>query len=71
MHGLGLSKNVRWALGIGYVASIFFIYATGSGLGRSYMATVIPITEFVLVLVVSLLVLGIARVLGYRARAAG
>ena len=70
MHGLGLSKNLRWGLGITYIAAILLIYANGSGLARSYMATVIPITEFVLVVVVSLLVLGIARLLGYRARAA-
>jgi len=70
MHGLGLSKNLRWGLGLAYLAAIIFIYANGSGLARSYMATVIPLTEFVLVVIVSLLVLGIARVLGYRTRAA-
>ena len=68
MHGLGLSKNVRWGLGIAYLAAIFYLYANGSGLARSYLVTVIPATEFLMVFVVSMIVLGIARVLGYRAR---
>jgi hypothetical protein len=57
MHGLGLSKTVRWVLGLGYAAAVLFIYSMGAGLAKAYMVTLIPAVEFLLVLFVSLIVL--------------
>jgi len=56
MHGLGLSKATRWIIGLAYIASILAIYTLTEGLARAYMVTLIPLVEFVLVAVVSLLV---------------
>jgi hypothetical protein len=62
MHGLGWSKPVRWAVGLAYVASIFIIYSQTAGIARAYMVTLIPLVEFILVVLVSLIVLGLIRV---------
>lgn len=59
MHGLGWSKTVRWAVGLAYIASIFLIYSMTTGIARAYMVTLIPLVEFILVVLVSLIVLGI------------
>jgi hypothetical protein len=56
MHGLGLSKATRWIIGLAYIASILAIYTLTEGLARAYMVTLIPLVEFVLVAIVSLLV---------------
>ena len=46
-------------LGLAYVASILLIYSQTSGIARAYMVTLIPLVEFVLVIFVSLIVVGI------------
>jgi len=66
MHGLGLSKKVRWVLGLSYVASILFIYSQTQGIAKAYMVTLIPAVEFGLVAFVSLIVVGLMRLLGAR-----
>ena len=66
MHGLGLSRAARWAIGLAYIAAVLFIYSVGPGIASSYMVTLIPLVEFVLVLIVSLLVLVLAWALGGR-----
>jgi hypothetical protein len=57
MHGLGLSKTVRWSLGLAYIASILLIYSQTTGIARAYMVTLIPLVEFILVVFVSAIVL--------------
>jgi hypothetical protein len=56
MHGLGLGKTTRWIIGLSYIAAILAIYSLTEGLARAYMVTLIPLVEFVLVAIVSLLV---------------
>lgn len=63
MHGLGLSKAARWGIGLAYIASILAIYSLTAGLARAYMVTLIPLVEFVLVFIVSLLVLGLLKLI--------
>ena len=63
MHGLGLSKSVRWALGLGYAASILAIYSLTEGVAQAYMVTLIPLVEFILVAIVSSLVLLILKLI--------
>ena len=70
MHGLGLSKTTRWILGLLYIAVVAMIYANTQGLMSSYEAGLIPLVEFVLVVIVSLLVWILAKVFGFRAEAA-
>jgi uncharacterized membrane protein len=57
MHGLGLSKTVRWGLGLAYVASILAIYSLTEGVAKAYMVTLIPLVEFILVVIVSALMM--------------
>jgi hypothetical protein len=57
MHGLGLSKAVRWGIGLAYAACILVIYSQTEGIAQSYMVTLIPLVEFILVVFVSVLVL--------------
>jgi len=57
MHGLGLTKAARWGIGLAYAATIFVIYSMTEGIARAYMVTLIPLVEFVLVVIVSALVL--------------
>jgi len=71
MHGLGLSKATRWIIGLAYIASILAIYSLTEGLARAYMVTLIPLVEFVLVAIVSLLVWLVLLLLRARAAAAG
>jgi hypothetical protein len=72
MHGLGLSKTARWVLGLGYAFAILGIYSLTEGVARAYTVTLIPLVEFILVVIVSLLVLLILKVvqLGHRPAAA-
>ena len=62
MHGLGLSRRVRWLIGTGYVAGLGLIYA---GRGWQHLPEVagIPLTLLGGVFVLSLLVLGGRRML--------
>lgn len=69
MHGLGLSARTRWLIGLAYVASIIFIYSQTAGIARAYMVTLIPLVEFVLVVIVSLIVLGLTWLLRGRSPA--
>jgi hypothetical protein len=66
MHGLGLSKTVRWILGLLYIGSIFLVYSYTQGIEYFYEAGLIPITEFVLVVILSLIVVGLSRLFGYQ-----
>ncbi|MBT8422704.1 MAG: hypothetical protein KJP03_06275 [Gammaproteobacteria bacterium] len=66
MHGLGLSKTVRWVIGLGYIAAVAWAYETTKGLSYAYEAALIPLVEFVLVFIVSLLVLGFTKLLSLR-----
>ena len=63
MHGLGLSRRVRWLIGTGYVAGLGLLYA---GRGWQHLPEVagIPLTLLGGVFVLSLLVLGGRRLLG-------
>ncbi len=64
MHGLGLSKKTRWLLGIAYLVLISIVYAATTKLADSWNAMLIPLVEFVLVLVVSAVILGLTRIFG-------
>jgi hypothetical protein len=66
MHGLGLSKGTRWALGLAYVAVVALVYSQTMGLEKSWESAMIPFVEFVLVAIVSVLVFIFARLLGAR-----
>ena len=66
MHGLGLSRRVRWVLGLSYAASVLFIYSQGAGIAKAFMVTLIPLVEFVLVVFVSIIVLFIMWLLSLR-----
>ena len=57
MHGLGLSKAMRWVIGLSYAASILVIYSFTEGIARAYMVTLIPLVEFILVVIVSALLM--------------
>jgi hypothetical protein len=67
MHGLGFSKTVRWIIGGLYIAALFVVYSYTQGIEYIYEAGLIPMTEFVLVVLLSLIVVGLCRLLGYRA----
>ena len=71
MHGLGLGKTTRWIIGLSYIAAILAIYSLTEGLARAYMVTLIPLVEFVLVAIVSLLVWLLLLLLRSRASATG
>ena len=66
MHGLGLSRKVRWILGLAYAGSILLIYSQGAGLAKAYMVALIPLIEFILVALVSVIVLAIMWLLSLR-----
>jgi hypothetical protein len=70
MHGLGLSKGVRWVLGLAYAFSMLAIYSLTEGIARVFMITLIPLVEFILVIIVSALVLLLVRCLRIRQPAA-
>ncbi|TQL91118.1 hypothetical protein [Pseudonocardia kunmingensis] len=55
MHGLGLSRAVRWAFAAVYVGAVLIVY-TGRGLGGVHEVVRIPLIEYLLVGVVALLV---------------
>jgi hypothetical protein len=63
MHGLGWSKGLRWGVGLAYIASILAIYTLTEGMAQAFMVTTIPLVEFLLVVFVSLIVLGLSRIL--------
>jgi hypothetical protein len=60
MHGVGLSRAVRWVIGIGYVIAVFGVY-TWRGLATIHQITWIPIVEYGLVAVLALLLWGALR----------
>jgi hypothetical protein len=70
MHGIGLSKATRWVLGGLYVGVVAAVYASTEGLMSSYEAALIPLVEFVLVVIVSVLVFIVAKMTGFRSNAA-
>ena len=71
MHGLGLSKKTRWMLAVGYLVLIGMVYAATTKLADSWNAMLIPIVEFLLVVIVSLLILGLTRIFGSPQRRGG
>lgn len=54
MHGLGLSRNVRWVLAAVYVGAVLLVYA-GRGMGRVDEIVRIPAIEYLLVAVLAAL----------------
>jgi len=65
MHGLGLSKTLRWIIGLFYIVSVALVYSYTQGIEYFYEAGLIPITEFVFVAILSAIVLVLCRVFGY------
>lgn len=55
MHGLGLSKRSRWAFLAAYAVGAFAVYSV-MGLHRIHQVTWIPITEYLVVFVLAVLV---------------
>lgn len=53
MHGLGLSRTVRWIIGLSYIAAVAWSYEITKGLSYSYEAILIPFVEFLLVFLAS------------------
>ncbi len=68
MHGLGLSRGLRWFIGLAYIAMVGIVYGV-TGLERIGQVPLIPLTEFAGVFVLSALVLGVARLAGHRLQA--
>jgi hypothetical protein len=64
MHGLGLSKGVRWTIGIAYIVAVAIVYDQTEGIMDAYEAGLIPLVEFLLVVIVSLIVFGLTRIFG-------
>jgi hypothetical protein len=67
MHGLGLSRAVRWVLGLAYIGAILLIFNMTEGVAKAYTVTLIPLVEFILVLFVSLVVLMLVWMFSYKA----
>jgi hypothetical protein len=63
MHGLGLSRTARWVIGLSYIAAILGIYTQGEGIAQAFMVTLIPLVEFILVVIVSVLLLVLLKVI--------
>jgi len=61
MHGLGLSRGVRWALGLAYLVAVAGVYATVRASASATEVLRIPVTDYALVFVLAGLVLGVAR----------
>jgi hypothetical protein len=71
MHGLGLSRRVRWIIGLAYVASILAIYSLAEiSFEKLYIVGVIPMVEFILVVFVSIIVMAIMWLFSLRSRSA-
>ncbi|MGI9308967.1 MAG: hypothetical protein ACR2P6_06880, partial [Gammaproteobacteria bacterium] len=70
MHGIGWSKRSRWLFGLAYIVVVAAIYANTHGLMRAYEAALIPLVEFILVLIASILMLVIAKLFGTGRQAA-
>ena len=66
MHGLGLSRRARWVIGIAYIVSMAVIYSETIGLERLAGAGLIPLIEFVLVAIVSVIVVALSWLFGAR-----
>ncbi|MGI9291040.1 MAG: hypothetical protein ACR2QG_07160 [Gammaproteobacteria bacterium] len=66
MHGLGLSQKTRWILGLSYAAAIMLIYSIGPGIEKAFMVGLIPLVEFILVVIVSAIVVLIMWLLSFR-----
>jgi hypothetical protein len=64
MHGLGLSKTTRWVLGLLYIGIVGTVYSQTEGLMASYQAGLIPLVEFILVVIGSVLVFILTRIFG-------
>ncbi len=56
MHGLGLSRAVRWTIGLGYIVLIGAIFALTEGLALAWQVTLIPGVEFLGVALLTALV---------------
>jgi hypothetical protein len=61
MHGLGWSRAVRWAVGLGYVALVAYLYSDQAA--RALLVLGIPATIIPGAVVLSLIVLGLQRLL--------
>jgi hypothetical protein len=62
MHGLGLSKTTRWVFGALYIVIVALVYTNTEGLMNAYQAALIPLVEFVLVAIVSVLMFVLMRI---------
>lgn len=62
MHGLGLSRPVRWGFLATYVIGVVSVFSR-IGLHKVHQVTWIPITEYAVVFVIALLVWGMMRIL--------
>ena len=66
MHGLGLSRAVRWVIGLGFVASIVWVYS-GRGWANLDEVARIPVIDYLLVIVLGALGLWIRKIVRRRA----
>lgn len=57
MHGVGLSRRVRWVIAICYLAAVLGVYLW-RGIGSIHQITWIPLAEYGLVAVIALLIWG-------------
>jgi len=57
MHGLGFSRRTRWLLGLTYIGLVMIVYGNTLGLNLMYQAALIPMIEFGLVAIVSVIFL--------------
>lgn len=67
MHGLGLSRTVRWVIGLAYVGLLAVVYSR-PGANHVIEAALIPAAEFLLVIILSLLVFAMSRLVAWRRR---
>jgi hypothetical protein len=65
MHGLGLSKTLRWIIGLLYIVAVALVYSYTQGIEHFYEAGLIPIAEIVFVAILSAIVFVLCRVFGY------
>jgi len=65
MHGLGLSRAQRWLIGGAYLGGVALVYAPRDWQGL-WQVPLIPATELLTVLALSIVVLGLSRLLGRR-----
>ena len=55
MHGLGLSRRIKWGLLLSYVVGAFVVYA-GRGWNRAWELTAIPLVDYLAVVILALLI---------------